>query len=63
MIRKVVIRQMSLYLATIDIPIYGALVLTGLIEHKELVLVLITTGAKLLLVYLEYKAARKKLDC
>lgn len=60
-IRKVVIRQMSLYLATMDAPIYSAIILSGVEKNKELILVFATVVSKLLLIFLEYREAKRKL--
>lgn len=59
--RRVVIRQMSLLLSGMDIPIYSAIILAPIAQHKELILVFATVILKLLLIYLEFREAKKKL--
>lgn len=59
--RKIVVRQMSIILSTIDLPVYTAIVLAPIEQYKELLLVVATVIGKLLLVYLEFRQAKDEL--
>lgn len=59
--RKIVIRQMSLLLTGMDIPIYSAIILAPIAKHKELILVAVTVVCKLLLILIEYREANRKI--